>query len=110
MSRDITEQIDDHCEDYFGHKDWVIISTLSDQEKVGLDSVADIETFEGVQVAFYHKERPCIDKSVERIDSIILDYIVDYEETDDMQEIIIAWKHIQEELYKPYNRKEVSNE
>ena len=53
MSRDITEQIDDICEEKFGHTNWVIISTLSDQEKVGLDDVADIETIEGVPVAFY---------------------------------------------------------
>ena len=56
MSRDITEIIDDHCRDYFGHTHWVIISTLSDQEKVGLDTVADIETFNGVQVALYHDD------------------------------------------------------
>ena len=68
MSRDITEIIDDHCEEEFGHKDWVIISTLSDQEKVGLDSVADIRTYQGVQIAFYHdaresflKEEKCTD-------------------------------------------------
>jgi hypothetical protein len=30
---------------------------LSDQEKVGLDSVADIRTYQGVQVAFYHDAR-----------------------------------------------------
>jgi len=56
MSRDITEQIDDDCRDYFGHTHWVIISTLSDQEKVGLDTVADIETYNGVQVALYHDD------------------------------------------------------
>ena len=56
MSRDITEIIDDHCEEEFGHKDWVIISTLSDQEKVGLDSVAVIKTYQGVQVVFYRRE------------------------------------------------------
>ena len=56
MSRDITEMIDDHCKDYFGHKHWVILSTLSDQEKVGIDKVADIETFNGVQVALYHDD------------------------------------------------------
>tara|TARA_R100000995_G_scaffold72339_1_gene41092 strand:- start:209 stop:400 length:192 start_codon:yes stop_codon:yes gene_type:complete len=57
MSRDITEQIDDICNDKFGHTDWVIVSTLTDQEKVGLDSVADIETIEGVRVAFYYSKR-----------------------------------------------------
>ena len=56
MSRDITEQIDDICEERFGHTNWVIISTLSDQEKVGLDDVAEIETIDGVQVAFYYEE------------------------------------------------------
>ena len=53
MSRDITEIIDDHCREEFGHTHWAIISTLSDQEKVGLDSVAVIRTYEGVPVAFY---------------------------------------------------------
>ena len=57
MSRDITEQIDDICEERFGHTNWVIISTLSDQEKVGLDDVADTETIEGVPVAFYFEKR-----------------------------------------------------
>jgi hypothetical protein len=57
MSRDITEIIDSDCEWDFGHKDWVIVNTLSDQEKVGLDSVADIRTYQGVQVAFYHDAR-----------------------------------------------------
>tara|TARA_R100001082_G_scaffold53894_1_gene29462 strand:- start:401 stop:775 length:375 start_codon:yes stop_codon:yes gene_type:complete len=56
MSKDITEIIDDHCKDYFGHTHWVILSTLSDQEKVGIDEVADIETFNGVQVALYHDD------------------------------------------------------
>ena len=53
VGRDITEIIDEHCEEEFGHKDWVIVSTLSDQEKVGLDSVAVFKTYQGVQVAFY---------------------------------------------------------
>ena len=57
MRRDITEQIDDICNDKFGHTDWVIVSTLTDQEKVGLDSLADIETIEGVRVAFYCSKR-----------------------------------------------------
>ena len=56
MSRDITEQIDDICSSEYGHTNWVILSTLSDQEKVGLDDVAEIETINGVQVAFYYKE------------------------------------------------------
>tara|TARA_R110002012_G_scaffold145871_1_gene304194 strand:+ start:323 stop:499 length:177 start_codon:yes stop_codon:yes gene_type:complete len=57
MSRDITEQIDDICNDKFGHTDWVIVSTLTDHEKIDLDSFADLETIEGVQVAFYHHSR-----------------------------------------------------
>ena len=31
-SRDITEIIDDDCREQLGHSNWVIISTLSDQE------------------------------------------------------------------------------
>ena len=57
MSRDITEQIDDICDNKYGHTNWVLLSTLSDQEKVGLDDVAEIETINGVQVAFYHDAR-----------------------------------------------------
>lgn len=57
MGKDITEKIDDMCRDKYGHTDWVILSTLSDQEKVGLDTVAVIETIEGVQVAFYCEPR-----------------------------------------------------
>ena len=49
--------IDDICDNKFGHTDWVLLSTLSDQEKVGLDEVAEIETIDGVQVAFYHDAR-----------------------------------------------------
>jgi hypothetical protein len=30
---------------------------LSDQEKVGIDDVAEIETIDGVQVAFYYEEQ-----------------------------------------------------
>tara|TARA_B100000123_G_scaffold202354_1_gene152284 strand:+ start:1514 stop:1702 length:189 start_codon:yes stop_codon:yes gene_type:complete len=55
--KDITEQIDDYCREKYGHTDWIILSTLSDQEKVGLDDVAMIETIEGVQVAFYCEAR-----------------------------------------------------
>ena len=57
MSRDITEQIVDYCREKYGHTDWIILSTLSDQEKVGLDDVAIIETIECVQVAFYCEAR-----------------------------------------------------
>jgi len=61
MSRDITEEIDDICSSEYGHTNWVIISTLTDQEKVGLDDVAEIKTFEGVDVAFYFKKRNVCD-------------------------------------------------
>lgn len=56
MSRDITEIIDDHCEEEFGHKNWVIISTLSDQEKVGIETQGIIKTYQGVDVLFYWDE------------------------------------------------------
>ena len=55
--RDITEHIDDMCERMYGHTHWVCLDTLSDQEKVGLDQVADIITIDkGQQVAFYHQD------------------------------------------------------
>tara|TARA_B100000686_G_C16697365_1_gene921316 strand:- start:382 stop:564 length:183 start_codon:yes stop_codon:yes gene_type:complete len=54
MSYDITERIDDMCQAIHGHTHWVCVDTLRDQEKVGLDQVADIVTIEGQQVAFYH--------------------------------------------------------
>ena len=44
---------DDICLDKYGHTSWVRLDTLSDQEKVGLDEVAEIQTINGVQVAFY---------------------------------------------------------
>ena len=56
MSRDITEVIDDYSLNKYGHTNWVIISTLSDQEKVGLDEVAEIEKIDDVYVAFYFDE------------------------------------------------------
>ena len=56
MSRDITEVIDDYSFNKYGHTNWVIISTLSDQEKVGLDEVAEIEKINDVYVAFYFDE------------------------------------------------------
>ena len=57
MSRDITEVIDDYCFNKYGHTNWVIISTLSDQEKVGLDEVAEIEKInEDITIAFYFDE------------------------------------------------------
>ena len=56
MSRDITEQIDDICNNEYGHTNWVILSTLSDQQKVGIDEVAEIKIIDGVHVAFYFEE------------------------------------------------------
>ena len=53
--RDITARLDDICERLYGHTDWVCVDTLRDQEKVGLDQVADIVTIEGQQVAFYYR-------------------------------------------------------
>lgn len=44
---------DDICLNKYGHTSWVKLDTLSDQEKVGLDEVAEIQTINGVQVAFY---------------------------------------------------------
>ena len=53
MSRDITEIIDDDCREQLGHSNWVIISTLSDQEKVGIETQGIFKTYEGVDVLFY---------------------------------------------------------
>tara|TARA_R100001143_G_C3265068_1_gene89546 strand:- start:269 stop:466 length:198 start_codon:yes stop_codon:yes gene_type:complete len=53
MSYDITERIDDMCREKYGHAHWVCLDTLRDQEKVGLDEVAEIITIKGQQVAFY---------------------------------------------------------
>tara|TARA_Y100000592_G_scaffold97734_2_gene169166 strand:- start:930 stop:1244 length:315 start_codon:yes stop_codon:yes gene_type:complete len=47
---------DDICRDKYGHSNWVKLDTLSDQEKVGLDEVAEIVTIKGIQVAFYYEE------------------------------------------------------
>ena len=96
MSRGITEQIDDICEERFGHTNWVIISTLSDQEKVGLDDVADIETVEGVPVAFYFDET--LEKSIELIDNLISDIYKENGYEDYAQKIIGAWINIKEKL------------
>ncbi len=54
--RDVTERIDDMCMDMHGHTHWVCVDTLRDQEKVGLDQVADIVNIEGQHVAFYHQD------------------------------------------------------
>ena len=53
MSRDITEVIDDYCRKQLGHSNWVIISTLSDQEKVGIETQGIFKTYQGVDVLFY---------------------------------------------------------
>lgn len=53
MSRDITEVIDDDCREQLGHSNWVIISTLSDQEKVGIETQGMFKTYKGVDVLFY---------------------------------------------------------
>jgi len=53
MSRDITEVIDDDCRDQLGHSNWVIISTLSDQEKVGIETQGILKNYQGVDVLFY---------------------------------------------------------
>ena len=88
MSRDITEQIDDICMENYGHKDWVILSTLSDQEKVGIDTVADIETINDVQVAFFYEQKFSQD-DLNIIDDVISNLYNDYEqEQDSAQEVI----------------------
>ena len=56
MSRDITEIIDDDCSEQLGHSNWVIISTLSDQEKVGIETQGIIKTYQGDDVLFYWDE------------------------------------------------------
>ena len=53
MSRDITEIIDDDCREEVGHSNWVILSTLSDQEKVGIETQGYTKTYQGVEVLFY---------------------------------------------------------
>lgn len=98
MSRDITEQIDDICMENYGHKDWVILSTLSDQEKVGIDTVADIETINGVQVAFFNEQKFSQD-DLNIIDDVISNLYNDYEqEQDSAQEVISAWIRIKDKL------------
>jgi hypothetical protein len=56
MSRDITEIIDDDCREELGHSNWVIISTLSDQEKVGIETQGIIKSYQGINVLFYWDE------------------------------------------------------
>ena len=57
MSRDITEVIDDDCREQLGHSNWVIISTLSDQEKIGIEKQGILQTYQGVDVLFYFEKR-----------------------------------------------------
>jgi|TARA_R100000030_G_C3247972_1_gene122272 alpha-glucuronidase len=98
MSRDITEQIDDICMENYGHKNWVILSTLSDQEKVGIDTVADIETINGVQVAFFYEQKFSQD-DLNIIDNLISSLYDDYEqEQAHAQEVIQAWIRIKDKL------------
>jgi hypothetical protein len=52
-TRDITERIDEMCEERFGHTHWACVDTLSDQEKMRLDERAEIITVEGQRVALY---------------------------------------------------------
>ena len=96
MSKDITEQIDDYCEEMFGHTNWAIISTLSDQEKVGLDEIADIETIEGVDVAFYFDET--LEKSIEVIDDLMSDMYEQDGQEDYAQRLLNAWNNIKTSL------------
>jgi len=70
--KDITERIDDMCQEIHGHTHWVCVDTLRDQEKVGLDQVADIVTIEGQQVAFYYAE-------ADEDEQTYLVYTLDYE-------------------------------
>ena len=56
MSKDITEVIDDDCREQLGHSNWVIINTLTDQEKVGIETQGILKTYEDVDVLFYWEE------------------------------------------------------
>ena len=47
---------DDICDNKYGHTNWVLLSTLSDQQKAGIDEVAEIETINGEQIAFYYED------------------------------------------------------
>lgn len=53
-----TIQIDKHVEEDYGHKDWAFLDTFTDQEKVGLEDVADIVEFDGIDIAIYREARP----------------------------------------------------
>lgn len=47
---------DDICAIKYGHTNWIALKTLSDQQKVGIDEVAEIETINGEQIAFFYEE------------------------------------------------------
>ena len=98
MSKDITEKIDDICMEDYGHKDWAILNTLSSGEKLGLHKHADIETIEGVEVAFFYEQRFSQD-DLDVINDVISSLYDDYEqEQDSAQEVIQAWIRIQDKL------------
>jgi len=96
MNEDITEKIDGMCEERLGHTNWVIISTLTDQEKVGLDKVADIETIEGVDVAFYFDET--LEKSIEVIDDLMSGMYEQDGQEEYAQRLLKAWNNIKTTL------------
>jgi hypothetical protein len=96
VARDITDKIEKYCEEMFGHTNWAIISTLSDQEKVGLDKVADIETIEGVDVAFYFDET--LEKSIEVIDDLMSGMYEQDGQEEYAQRLLKAWNNIKTTL------------
>ena len=51
--RDITERIDEMCEERFGHTHWAFVAGLGPIEIGRLDKVAEIITVDGNQVALY---------------------------------------------------------
>ena len=98
MSIDITEQIDDICMEHYGHKDWVILNTLSSGDKLGLHKHADIETIEGVEVAFFYEQRFSQD-DLNIIDDLISSLYDNYEQEQTYaQEVIQAWIRIKDKL------------
>jgi len=48
--------IDEICDNKYGHTNWIALKNLSDQQKVGIDEVAEIETINGEQIAFFYEE------------------------------------------------------
>ena len=98
MSKDITERIDDVCMENYGHTDWAILDTLSGGERLGLHKHADIETIEGVEVAFFYEQRFSQD-DLNIIDDVISSLYDDYEQEQEYaQEVISAWIRIKEKL------------